>query len=189
MTFTKGRGLATLLGAAALAVFFAFGYLVGSNSQKAHDGVHGMVENNEADMPFGNAKFTGSPLQSAHEPETKQGMSASLSGLVAGLEKKVAANPENIDQQLLLAQTYEQLGSREKGIKLLQTLNQKAPTNAQVKIIYATVLMASTDKKELQDASKLFDEAIKLKPDVTSMAQAYQKEIKAKLEGRKGASK
>ena len=106
----------------------------------------------------------------------------SLGGLVAGLEKKVAANPENIDQQLLLAQTYKELDNRSKSLNLLHSLNKQAPKNAQVKITLATVLMTGDDKQELKEASQLFDEAIKLKPEVASMARLYQGEIKVKLD-------
>ena len=112
MNITKQRGLNMVVGAIALAVFFALGYTVGNNNQKIDSTVNSTPMHSDMDLAFGN------PKASAHKTEMNEAGSASLSGLVAGLEKKVAANPGNIDQQLLLAQTYKELGSRDKGVKL-----------------------------------------------------------------------
>ena len=108
-------------------------------------------------------------------------MAMGLSGLVAGLEKKVAANPDNIEQQLLLAQTYKELDSRDKALVLLNKLYKRAPKNAQVKFILAKILMSGEDKQELKQALKLFDESIKLQPELSSDAKLFQGEINVKL--------
>ena len=167
----------TIVGATALlAVTFSLGYLAGSNSQKVPAETASALTTTDMEHAFGSVK------PSAHEPAMKEPAAMSLSGLVAGLEKKVAANPENIDQQLLLAQTYNQLDNRTKSLKLLHSLNKQEPKNAQVKITLATILMTGEDKQELKQASQLFDEAIKLKPEVASMARQYQGEIRVKLD-------
>jgi cytochrome c-type biogenesis protein CcmH/NrfG len=167
----------TIVGAAALlAATFSLGYLAGSKSQKIPAETENSLTTTDMEHAFGSVK------PSAHEPEMKEPAAMSLSGLVAGLEKKVAANPENIDQQLLLAQTYNQLDNREKSLKLLHSLNKQETNNAQVKITLATILMAGTDKQELKEASQLFDEAVKIKPEAASMARLYQGEIRVKLD-------
>jgi len=167
----------TIVGAAALlAVTFSLGYLAGSKSQKASIETASALTTTDMEHAFGSAK------PSAHEPAMAEPAAMSLSALVAGLEKKVAANPENIDQQLLLAQTYNQLDNRAKSLKLLHSLNKQEPENAQVKITLATVLMTGMDKQELKEASQLFDDAVRLKPEVASMARQYQGEIRVKLD-------
>lgn len=166
-----------IVGAATLiALTFYLGYMAGSKSQKISTETAKSLTMTDMEHAFGNVK------PSAHEPATKEPAAMSLSGLVAGLEKKVEANPENIDQQLLLAQTYNQLDNRTKSLKLLHSLNKKEPKNAQVKVTLASILMTGEDNQELKQASQLFDEAIKLKPEVASMARLYQGEIRVKLD-------
>lgn len=155
---------------------FGLGYYVGSKSDKPAIEPLDSLTSKDMEHAFGNVK------PADHGAAMQEPTAMSLGGLVAGLEKKVAANPENIDQQLLLAQTYSELDNREKSIKLLRALNKKSPKNAQVKITFATILMKGEDKQELKEASQLFDEAIKLKPDVASMARMYQGEIRVKLD-------
>lgn len=162
-------------GAILLMVTFALGYWLGNNSPKHSIEPVNSLSSTDMEHAFGGTKL------SIHEPKAKEPAAQSLSGLVAGLEKKVAANPDNIDQQLLLAQTYNELDNRDKSLKLLRSLINKFPQNAQVKVTLATILMKGEDKQELKDASQLFDEAIQLKPDVVSMARMYQKEIRSKL--------
>lgn len=164
-------------GAALLAVAFGLGYQFGSKNQKSQLEASSSLSSTDMEHAFGSVK------SQAHEPAMSEAPAMSLGGLVAGLEKKVAANPENIDQQLLLAQTYNELDNRAKSLNLLRSLNKKAPKNAQVKITLATVLMKSENKQDLQEAYQMFDEAIKLKPDAGSMARMYQGEIRVKLDG------
>lgn len=170
----------TIVGATALlAATFSLGYMAGSKSQKSPVDTANALSSTDMEHAFGGAKLSAS----AHDSAMPAAATAtSLSGLVAGLEKKVAVNPENIDQQLLLAQTYNELDNRTKSLKLLHSLNKQAPRNAQVKITLATTLMTGMDRHELKEASQMFDEAIKLKPEVASMARMYQGEIRAKLD-------
>ena len=166
-----------IVGAAALlAATFALGYELGSKSQKSPVEMSSTLTATDMQHAFGSTK------PSAHESAMKEPAAMSLGGLVAGLEKKVAAHPENVDQQLLLAQTYNQLDNRTKSLKLLHSLNKQEPDNAQVKITLASILMTGMDKQELKEASQLFDEAIKLKPEAASMARLYQGEIRVKLD-------
>lgn len=159
-----------------MAATFALGYGIGSKSQNSPVEKAGTLTSADMGHAFGNIK------PSTQETLTKGPAMTSLSGLVAGLEMKVAANPENIEQKLLLAQTYNELDNRSKSLKLLRSINQQAPKNPQVKITLATILMTGVDKLELIEASILFAEAIKLKPEVASMARLYQGEIQVKLD-------
>jgi len=164
---------------ALLLIGFGLGYVTGNNGHK------GMVETTDTLSPtdMEHAFGTATPATPvAHESMTQETMASSLNDLVAGLEKKVADNPENIDQQLLLAKTYKELGSREKGIKLLKILNNRAPKNAEVKVTLATILMAGSNKQDLNEAAQLFVDASKLNSDVATMAHENQDEIRAKLE-------
>lgn len=166
-------------GAALLTVTFALGYWTGNKNHKNPVETPATLTSSDMEHAFGSVK---SP---AHDTATQEPTVMGLNGLVAGLEKKVAANPENIDQQLLLAQTYNELDNRARSLKLLHSLNKQAPKNPQVKITLATILMTSTDRQELQQASRLFDEAIKLKPEIASMARLYKGEIQVKLDSMK----
>jgi len=158
-----------------LIVAFYLGYLTGNQSSKAPAGTTSPLTPRDMEHAFGNVK---APELDTINP---QPAATSLSSLVTGLEKKVAANPENIDQQLLLAQTYNELDNRAKSLKLLRALNKKTSSNPQVKITLATILMTGTDKQELNEAEQLFDEATRLNPEIKKMARQYQDEIKVKL--------
>jgi cytochrome c-type biogenesis protein CcmH/NrfG len=155
--------------ASVLIATFALGYYAGSNTQDSNLTTTKSLSASDMEHAFGRTK--PADLESIM-PDTA---AKSLGSLVEGLEKKVAATPENIDQQLLLAQTYNELDSREKSLVLLRKLNKQEPKNPQVKITLATVLMKSSDKQELNEALRVFDEA--------NMARIYQGEIKVKLDG------
>jgi len=166
-------------GAALLTATFTLGYWVGNKNHPNPIEAPTKLTSSDMEHAFGSVK---SP---AHDTAMQEPAVMGLSGLVAGLEKKVAANPENIDQQLLLAQTYNELDNRAKSLKLLQALNKQAPRNPQVKITLATILMTSPDKQDLKQAAQLFDDAIRLNPEVASMARLYQGEIQVKLDNMK----
>ena len=177
MKLNSKQGLKVLSIAGVLVATFALGYFAGNKTQ-----VHTITASKPlttSDMEHAFGRVNPADL----EPIMKDPAAKSLGSLVEGLEKKVAANPGNIDQQLLLAQTYNELDSREKSLTLLRKLNKQEPQNPQIKITLATVLMKSSNPPELKEASLVFDEVIKLKPDVANMARSYQDEITAKLHG------
>lgn len=187
MTISKLRIFTIVGGIALLSVSFALGYVTGSQSQKTAVKAPGAFSSQDIEHAFGSNVTQGKPAdhEAMQASASAEPAVLSLGSLVAGLEKKVASHPENIDQQLLLAQTYNELGDRTKSLNLLHALNKQAPRNAQVKITLASVLMKGEAKQELKEALQVFDEAIQLKPDVASMARLYQGEIKVKLEGMK----
>jgi cytochrome c-type biogenesis protein CcmH len=114
---------------------------------------------------------------------------ASLGDLLPGLEAKVAANPQDIDQRMLLAQTYGELGQRDKSIKELRAVHKAAPNNTQATVLLGAALMQSDAQKDLREAYKLLDEAVRVKAAVAPMARLYQGEILVKLGDSKGAAK
>ena len=72
-------------------------------------------------------------------PVTQQAISdrsnvAGLGELLPGLEAKVVANPDDADLQVLLAQTYVELGRREKATKLLDKLDRQFPEDGEVRL-------------------------------------------------------
>jgi len=167
---------------------FALGYLLGSKSTKAPAEAVTSISPSDMRGAFGNKPIAPEGAQGAMgsmgsmaAQGTSGSQAGSLGGLVAGLEKKVAANPENIDQQLLLARTYLELGERGKGLKLLRKLHQGNAKNMDVNMTLATLLMAGTDKQELQEAYQLLEDATQQKPEVAPMARLYQGEIQLKL--------
>ncbi len=178
----KTRKMLTIAaGIVVLAITFTFGYWMGNRNNRTSIETPNMLSHQDMEHAFGSitpAATETSPHAASMQGET---MAMGLSGLVAGLEKKVAANPDNIEQQLLLAQTYKELDSRDKSIALLNKLNKRAPKNAQVKFILAKILMSSEDKQELKQSLKLFDESIKLQPELSSDAKLFQGEINVKL--------
>lgn len=112
-----------------------------------------------------------------------------LADLLPGLEAKVAANPNDVEQRVLLGQTYGELGQRDKAIKELRTAHRAAPQDARVTILLATALMDGGPQSDLRESYKLLGEAVSRKPEVAPMARLYQGDILVKLGDSKGALK
>lgn len=180
MNITKQQGWKLISALGALLITFALGYWTGSHKQTTQVEPATTLTTTDMEHAFGEIAQS-SPMHEQENSGKGEPVAKSLSDLLAGLEQKVAADPSNIDQQLLLAQTYNELDKREQGLKLLHQLNDKYPKDPQVKIILATVLMKGTEKKELQESMKAFDAAIKIKPEVAKMARMYQDEIRSRL--------
>ena len=95
-------------------------------------------------------------------PVTAQAISdtsnvAGLGELLPGLEAKVAANPDDADLQVLLAQTYVELGRREKATELLDKLDRQFPEDDRIPFIRARALMESDATADLRKAIHLFE--------------------------------
>jgi cytochrome c-type biogenesis protein CcmH len=123
-----------------------------------------------------------------HAQETVSSV-ASLADLLPGLEAKVAANPKDISHRLLLAQTYTELGQRDKSIKELRAVHKAEPQNNQATILLATALQEGNAPADLREAHKLLEEAVRRNPAVSPMARLYQGDILMKLGDAKGAMK
>lgn len=110
-----------------------------------------------------------------------------LADLLPGLEAKVAANPQDVDQRVLLAQTYGELGQHDKAVRELRTAHRAAPPDARIDILLATALMDGGAAKDLRESYRLLDEAVGRKPEVAPMARLYQGDILTRLGDTRGA--
>jgi len=165
------RRLTVLLGAAAVVLaMFGIGYGVG-RFQPATETTTDNKPNVETPPP-------------ATSPNA-----GNLADLLPGLEAKVAANPDNVDQRVLLAQTYGELGLRDKSIKELRTAHRAAPRDARITILLATALMDGGAPNDLRESYKLLGDAVSSKPEVAPMARLYQGDILMKLGDARGAVK
>jgi cytochrome c-type biogenesis protein CcmH/NrfG len=112
---------------------------------------------------------------------------SSLNELLPGLEAKVAANPQDVDSQILLAQTYAELGQVQKGQELIDKLHQKFPENSRVPFARAKMLMAGTTPADLRKAIHLFEESALNEPTVVHLARLHQGQILLRLGDRERA--
>ena len=163
----RQRRAAAIAGVAAL--MFGAGYAIGWLRPAVSAGT-------EADAAFaaGVNEASGQPL-------------ASLADLLPGLEAKVAANPQDHSQRLLLAQTYVELGRHDKGIEQLRVLRKQNPADTESTILLATTLLARGSPADLGEADKLLEDTARNTPAVLSMVRLYQGEIRMKQGDRAGA--
>jgi len=80
-----------------------------------------------------------------------------LVDLLAGLEAKVKADPANIGNRILLAQTYQELGQREKALKEARDIAEKNPSHPRARMVLASILSTSQQQSELNEAVALLD--------------------------------
>ncbi len=138
------------------------------------------------------AETTSGTNQNATMPAPAQAApmkAGNLADLLPGLEAKVAANPNDVEQRVLLGQTYGELGQRDKAIKELRTAHRTAPQDARITILLATILMDGGPQGDLRESYKLLGEAVSRKPEVAPMARLYQGDILMKLGDNRGALK
>ncbi|MGE5240018.1 MAG: tetratricopeptide repeat protein [Bacteroidota bacterium] len=137
------------------------------------------------------AETTSGTSQNAATPPSQAApvKAGNLADLLPGLEAKVAANPNDVEQRVLLGQTYGELGQRDKAIKELRTAHRNAPQEARITILLATALMDGGPQSDLRESYKLLGEAVSRKPEVAPMARLYQGDILMKLGDNRGALK
>lgn len=112
---------------------------------------------------------------------------SSLNELLPGLEAKVAVNPQDVDSQILLAQTYAELGQAEKAQELFDKLHRKFPDNSRVPFARAKILMAGTAPADLRKAIHLFEESALNEPTIVHLARLHQGQILLRLGDRERA--
>ncbi len=105
----------------------------------------------------------------------------SLEGLVGGLEAKVKADPGNVNNKLLLAQTYAELGRLDDGMKLVREAQASNGGDARVKLVSAMVLSKSDDPKNLKEALTLFGEVAKAEPAQKGQAILHKGRVQKKM--------
>lgn len=170
----KKHGLTILVVAVLAIVAGVVGYSMGSKKDEPPASAFGAGTDGSADNPHA---------------QSGQATLPTLESLLPSLEKKVAANPKDIDQRLLLAQTYNEVGQRDKGLKTLRAIHRDAPANSSATILLATTLMNGNNPAELRESFTLLDEAARARPAVEVMARLYQGEIRVRLGDPAGAKK
>nr|WP_308463781.1 tetratricopeptide repeat protein [Chitinophaga nivalis] len=96
---------------------------------------------------------------------------------VAKLREVVAANPDNIDAQVTLANLAITSGQYDKAIERLEGVAKKHPGNAKVLFVLAESYKSKGDKKkaiELFEQSKHFMTDPELKKEVDSYIKTIQ---------------
>lgn len=96
------------------------------------------------------------------------GSAPGLESLIGGLEAKVKADPDNLGNRILLAQTYNQLGLTEKAMKELRAVQVLDPKNIQANLVLGSLLSESEKEKDLKESLSILDNI-----DVTDDRQKY----------------
>jgi cytochrome c-type biogenesis protein CcmH/NrfG len=125
----------------------------------------------------------------AGEPKKSSGVPV-ISDLLPGLEAKVAANPNDMNLRILLAQTYGELGQRDKGLALMRKMRGQFPMNQNVAFVLGAMLMKGSAEADQREALKLFEESAKSDvPNLENTSRLYQGQVMVKLGNAKGAAK
>lgn len=75
-----------------------------------------------------------------------------LGSLLGRLEDKVKAEPNNISNRLLLAQTYNELGLVDKALEEVRAAVKQFPDNSRAKLVLASILSKRKNEVELKEA-------------------------------------
>jgi cytochrome c-type biogenesis protein CcmH len=169
-----------------VAAVFGVGYVLGNRGPGAAP-QEASAESASRPLPMPPPGLMGERAMGQDAPGAQTANLPRIEDLLPGLEKKVAADPKNIDNRILLARTFLALGKRDKGIATLRKLREDAPSNVDAVILLATTLMDSDNRDELKEAYREFDAAVRIKPAVSPMTHLYQGEVLVKLGDRKGA--
>jgi tetratricopeptide (TPR) repeat protein len=144
-------------------------------------------------MPFTGTmagRMAGTVAGSGLGAPADAGNAPGLGDLLPRLEAKVAANPGDVDGRILLAQTYNELGQRAKGLESMRKLRQELPLNDRVSFALGALLMKSDAKPDLQEALKLLEvSAASKQAAINNLARVYQGQVMVKLGDSKGAIK
>ncbi len=100
-----------------------------------------------------------------------------LADLVGRLEAKVKSDPANIGNQILLAQTYAELGRADEGITLLRKVALTNVETPRVNVVLALLLSKSGKPEDQTAALKLLEDASKADASQTGIAELYRGRI------------
>ncbi len=81
-----------------------------------------------------------------------------LGSLLGRLEDKVKAEPNNISNRLLLAQTYNELGLADKAIEGIRAAVKQFPDHSRAKLVLASILSNRKNEAELKEAVGILKE-------------------------------
>jgi len=97
-------------------------------------------------------------------PGQQQTGAPAIDALVGRLEEKVKADPDNVDNRILLAQTYKELGRAPDALQTLRTIHEQHPDNSRANLVLASILSQSSESEELNEALNLLSN---IKDDIT----------------------
>ncbi|MGD8559589.1 MAG: hypothetical protein PVF34_05385 [Gammaproteobacteria bacterium] len=138
------------------------------------------------------APGTDTPKIVANMNEQRKAGSVSAPGLdrlVKGLEEKVAAEPDNINNRLLLAQTYNELGMQDKALVEMRALKEKNPEHGRINLILGSILSRSGDQEEVKESLTLLDKAGEDKTVQQYLVHLYKGEALIRMQDHAGALK
>jgi len=95
----------------------------------------------------------GGPSQGAPATSAPGRLTApDLSSLLGRMEDKVQAEPNNISNRLLLAQTYNELGLLDKALAEARSAAKQFPDHSRAKLVLASILSKRKNEAELNEA-------------------------------------
>lgn len=112
-----------------------------------------------------------------------------LEGLVKGLEDKVAADPTNVNNRLLLAQTYNELGMQDKSLAELRSLQKDNPDNGRVNLVLGSILSKSNDQEKVKESLPLLEKASGDKTIQQYLVNMYKGDALIRMKDHAGALK
>ena len=99
------------------------------------------------------AASTGSVPGSTPGSNTENRLAApDLSSLLGRMEEKVKAEPGNVSNRLLLAQTYNELGLMDKALEEVRAASKQFPDHSRAKLVLASILSKRKNETELKEA-------------------------------------
>lgn len=112
-----------------------------------------------------------------------------LENLVKGLEDKVAADPANVNNRLLLAQTYNELGMQDKALTEMRSLQKENPENGRINLILGSILSSSNDQEKVKESLELLDKASADKTIQQYLVHMYRGDALIRMQDHEGALK
>jgi len=110
-----------------------------------------------------------------------------LENLVKGLEDKVAADPTNVNNRLLLAQTYNELGMQDKALTEMRELQKSNPDNGRINLILGSILSNSNDQENVKESLTLLDKASGDKTIQQYLVHMYKGDALIRMQDHQGA--
>lgn len=128
--------------------------------------------------PDGSGTITpqASPLTGGDKSTNGQ-VAPMLADLVGRLEAKVKSDPANVGNQILLAQTYAELGRTDEGITILRKVALTNIETPRVNVVLALLLSKSGKPEDQTAALKLLENASKADASQTGTAELYRGRI------------
>ena len=158
----------------------------------------------QADTPSKTNPFHLKPTDSAGQnmPRIMQNMNNSsqasqegavnapgLDSLVKGLEDKVAADPRNVNNKILLAQTYNELGMQDKALTIMQAMRKEQPNDGRTNLILVSILSRSNDQNNLKESLSILDKLSQDKTVTQYLVNLYKGDSLMRMKDQAGALK